>query len=450
MSALARILLESGYKISGSDLNKNYLLEYFEKQGADVYVGHSAENLNNCRIIIKSSAIKEDNPEYQKALENNIPVIHRAELLNALMSELNEFSIGVTGTHGKTSTTGMIATIFYEAGLDPSFAIGGEIPQLKTNSAFGKGKYFISELDESDGTIELYSPDISIVTNLELEHTDHYKGGVEQLIAVMKRFADKTPENSKIIINIDDSGNNELLKRANRNNFVTYGINSQDADYFAQIIEAVPNGKMKVYGKSKYLGEIELGVPGVHNISNALGAIAVSLECGLDFKDITSALSGFTGMKKRFQTVGIANGARIIDDYAHHPTEIRAAVNTARKIVELNKDSCGRVIAVFQPHRYTRLANLWNDFLKCFDEADIIYVCDIYSAEELPIENINSENFTKQLENKHSCYIKGGLDNVADEIIKEIRADDMVLTMGAGSITRLGNIIINKASNKAC
>ena len=449
MSALARILLQSGYKISGSDLKKNHLLEYFENQGSEVYIGHSEENLNNCCTVIKSSAIKEDNPEYKNALKNNIPVIHRSELLNALMTELNEFSIGVTGTHGKTSTTGMITTIFYKAGLEPSFAIGGEIPQLNTNSAFGRGKYFIAELDESDGTIELYSPNISVITNLELEHTDHYKDGLEQLVTTMERFADKTPENSKIVINIDDFGNNKLLKRTHRNNFVTYSVNSQDADYFAEIIEAVPNGKMKIYKKNEYLGEIKLGVPGIHNISNALGAAAVSLECRLDFKNIASALSKFTGMKKRFQTLGFANGARIIDDYAHHPTEIMATIDTARKIVNLNnKNNSGRIIAVFQPHRYTRLANLWNDFLKCFGEADIIYVCDVYAASEDPIENVNSENFTKQLGNEYSYYVKGKLDNVADEIIKEIHSGDIVLTMGAGTITKLGGMIIDKVSGK--
>ncbi len=447
MSALARILLQSGYKISGSDLNKNHLLEYFEKQGSEIYTGHCAENLNNPCAVIKSSAIKEDNPEFKKALENNIPVIHRAELLNALMTGFNQKSIGITGTHGKTTTTGMIATIFHKTAQQPSFAIGGEIPQLGTNSAFGRGGYFISELDESDGTIEFYSPDISIITNLELEHTDHYKDGFEQLLLTMSRFIDQSPAQAKIIINIDDPGNNKLIERSKRNKFITYSIESNDADYFAEIIETVPEGKFKVYKKTCFLGEVKLGVAGRHNISNALAAIAASLECNLQFEDISLALSGFTGMKKRFQTVGFANNARLIDDYAHHPTEIKATINTTRNIADLRGK--GRVIAVFQPHKYTRFEKFWNEFLQSFDEADLVCICDIYSAEESPIQGVSSEEFSKQLNHSGSYYIKGSLDRVAEELIKEIRADDMVLTMGAGNITKLGGIIIDKVNKKA-
>jgi len=446
MSGLARILLDSGYKISGSDLNKNHLLEYFESRGADIFVGHAEENLKNCCAVIKSTAIKENNPEYQKALQDNIPVIHRAELLNALMTGYGQKAIGVTGTHGKTTTTGMIATIFYEAGLDPSFAIGGEIPQLRTNSAFGKGGYFVSELDESDGTIELYSPDISVITNLELEHPDHYRDGFDQLLRTMKNFIDRTPENSKIIINIDDEGNNKLIDRAKNNNFITYSIENNDADYFGEIIESVPDGKMRVYKQNRLLGEVILGVPGVHNLSNATGAVAAALESGLEFNKISQSLAKFTGMKKRFQTVGYANGARLIDDYAHHPTEIRATINTTRKIVDLKQK--GRVIAVFQPHRYTRFAEFWDEFLKSFDEADVVYVCDVYSAEEDPVDGVNSENFSKQLKHDLVNYVKGSLDNVAEVLLKEIRTDDMVLTMGAGHITRLGGIIADKAGKK--
>ncbi len=443
MSGLARILQDSGYKISGSDLNKNHLMEYFEKQGAEVYVGHAQDNLNNACAVVKSSAIKDDNPEYKKALENNIPVIHRAELLNALMTGFGQKSIGITGTHGKTTTTGMIATIFYEAGLDPGFAIGGEIPQLKTNSAYGKGGYFISELDESDGTVELYAPDVSIITNLELEHTDYYQGGFEQLLGTMERFIANTGVGSGVIINIDDPGNNALIDRIGQKNFITYSLENSSADYFAQIIQSVPDAKMKIFKKDDYQGEIGVGVPGVHNISNALGAVAASMECGLEFEQIKKGLAKFTGMKKRFQTVGFANGARLIDDYAHHPTEVAATINTARKIVDLEQK--GRVIAVFQPHRYTRLENFWDEFLKSFDEADIVYICDVYSAEEKPIKGVNSREFSRKLQHKNACYIKGGLSSVADGLIKEIQPGDMVLTMGAGNITKLGGIIIDKA-----
>ncbi len=445
MSALARILLQAGYKISGSDLSKNHLLEYFEKMGAEVYVGHAAENLNGAEVVVKSSAIKEDNPEYRKALENNIPVIHRAELLNALMTGFRQESIGVTGTHGKTTTTGMIAVILNESGFEPSFAIGGEIPQLKTNSAFGKGGYFVSELDESDGTIELYSPELGVITNLELEHPDHYRDGFEQLLETMKKFVNQTPGNARIIINIDDSGNNELISRIKSDKFITYSLESNNADYFAEIVETVPDGKMKVYKKHEYLGEVKLGIPGRHNISNALAAIAAVLESGVEFTQTAQALAKFTGMKKRFQTVGYARGTRLIDDYAHHPTEIRATINTTRNIVDFVGK--GRVIAVFQPHRYTRLEKFWDEFLQSFDEADVVCICDVYSAEEDPIPGVSSEKFFKLLGHDNSRYVKGELDAVAKELIKIIRPDDIVLTMGAGHITKLGGIIIDSINN---
>ncbi len=444
MSAIARILMQAGYKISGSDLNKNYLMEYFEKEGAEVFTGHSADNLTNCSVVVRSSAIKEDNPEYIRAVEKTIPIVHRAEMLRILMSEFGKTSVGVTGTHGKTTTTGMIASIFHNLGLDPSFAIGGEIPGLKTNSAYGKGEHFISELDESDGTIELYSPEISIITNLELEHADHYKDGFTQLLETFERFIKKIKETSKIIVNIDDVGNLKLLERINADNVITYSIKSDKADYYASIIETAPAIKFNVYKNNQLLGKIKAEVHGEHNVSNALAAVVASLECGLEFQDIARVFAEFSGMKKRFQTVGFANGARIIDDYAHHPTEIRAAVKTARRIVDIDKTNKGRVVAVFQPHRYTRLEKFWNEFLNSFNDADVVYVCDVYSAEEKPIEDINSEKFVKQLKNNSSYHIKGSIEEVADELSAHIRANDLVLTMGAGTITKLGPSIVNK------
>lgn len=451
MSALAKIMLEAGYKVSGSDLNRNHLVEYLENKGAEIYSGHAEENIKDVALVVKSTAIRDNNPEIKAAQGNNIPILHRAELLNQIMLGLNEtneqVSIGVTGTHGKTSTTGMIALILHELGLNPGFAIGGVIPQLKTNSLFAGGKYFVSELDESDGTIQLYSPDISIITNLELEHADHYKDGFEQVLKTMEFFNNKLDKNAKVVINIDDKGNNEFLERTNnQNRFITYSLESKEADYFGSAIQTVPNAKMKVYKNTEYLGTVELGVPGIHNLSNALGAIAASMQCCSDFKKISSALAGFIGMKRRFQTLGYANGARIVDDYAHHPTEIKATVKTAKDITNLNKS--GRVIAVFQPHRYTRLQNFWHEFIDSLNEADIVYVCDVYAASEDPIKDISSEEFIKQMKNMNSSHIKGALDNVAKEIIKEIQQDDIVLTMGAGTITKLGGIILDSVSDK--
>jgi len=452
MSGLAKILLELGFKVSGSDIKNNTIIKSIEKAGGIVEIGHSSENIKECALVVLSSAIKPDNPELIEAKKQNIPVIHRSQLLEALMSgigqEKKQFSIGATGTHGKTTTSGMTAFVFEDAGLNPSFAIGGELPHFNINSKAGCGDYFISELDESDGSIELYTPDISIVTNLEFDHADHYEKGFEQILETFERYINDLNKSSKIIINTDDSGNLSLLERINHKEIITYSSNSEhplhkDAIYRAEVTAIVPNAKMKVYKNNEFLGEITLGVPGIHNISNALATTAAALECGINFTQIAESLEKFTGMKRRFQTVGYLNGARIIDDYAHHPTEVEATLKTAKEITSENKK--GRVIAVFQPHRFTRLANLWHDFAKSFKDADIVYLCDVYPAGEAPINDINSEKLSKEITYTKSVYISGGLEDIAEIVRQEISENDIILTMGAGTITQLGQIIIDNA-----
>jgi len=450
MSALAKILIELGYKVSGSDIKNNANIKSIENTGGIVKIGHSSENTNNCSLVVVSSAIKPDNPELIEAKKQNIPVIHRAQLLEALMSgfgeEKKQFSVGVTGTHGKTTTSGMTAFLFEMAGLNPSFAIGGQLPHFDVNSKAGCGDYFISELDESDGSIELYTPDISIITNLEFDHADHYEKGFEQILETFERYVFDLNNSSKIIINIDDSGNLDLLKRINHKNIITYSSTTKqtlrkNADYKAEAVATIPNAKMKVFKKDEFLGEITLGVPGIHNISNALAATTAALECGVEFSQIASSLEKFTGMKRRFQTVGCYNGARIIDDYAHHPTEVEATLKTAKEVISSAQK--GRVIAVFQPHRFTRLANLWQDFIKAFKDADIVYLCDVYPAGETAIENVNSENLCKEINYTKTFYVSGELENIAKAVRREISENDIILTMGAGNITQLGQILIN-------
>jgi UDP-N-acetylmuramate--alanine ligase len=452
MSGLAKILIELGYKVSGSDIKNNAIIKSIENAGGIVSIGHNAENISDCSLIVVSSAIKSDNPELIEAKRQNIPIIHRAQLLESLMSgfgeEKTQISIGVTGTHGKTTTSGMTAFLFENAGINPSFAIGGQLPHFNINSKAGCGDYFISELDESDGSIELYTPDISIITNLEFDHADHYEKGFEQILETFERYINDLNDNSKIIINTDNPGNLELINRINNKEFITYSSDAKhflnkEAVYRAETVETVPNARMKVFKNNEFLGEINLGVPGIHNISNALAAIAAALECELDFSQAASSLEKFTGMKRRFQTGGHVKGARIIDDYAHHPTEIQATLKTAKEITSGNKKS--RVIAVFQPHRFTRLANLWQDFVKSFKDADIVYLCDVYPAGEAPIRDVNSENLNKEINYTKSVYVSGELEKIAEAISSDIRENDIILTMGAGSITQLGQMIIDNA-----
>ncbi len=452
MSGLAKVLLEFGYKVSGSDIKTNKIVESLQKLGGQMHIGHSSENIEGKTLIVVSSAIKTTNPEIIEAKKQNIPIIHRAQLLEVINSGLGsknkKISIGATGTHGKTTTSGMLAFVFEKLGLNPSFVVGGQLPEYNINSKAGNGEHFIAELDESDGSIELYSPDISIISNLELDHVDHYKNGFAQIIETFERYTENLAPDAKIILNQDDKGNLELLNKIKNKNILTYSSNSEDskhhsADYRAEILETVPNAEFKVYKGSLLLGKITLGVSGLHNISNALSVIAVLTESEIAFDKISSSLKEFTGMKRRFQTIGYAQGAKIIDDYAHHPTEIKTTLNTAKKITTFLKK--GEVIAVFQPHRYTRLKNLWAEFASAFQSADKVYLCDVFPAGEEPIANVNSQILSQELLGAESSYVSGDLDQVAAVLSQEIKEDDIVLTMGAGSITQLGLKIIEQS-----
>jgi len=454
MSGLAKFLLELGYKVSGSDIKDGPTMFSVSGHGGTVLVGHTAKNIQNASLIVVSSAIKESNPEIIEARKRNLPIMHRSQLLEAIMSGLGnpkgtkQKTIGVSGTHGKTTTTGMISLVFEDAKLNPSIVVGGQMPYLNTNSKLGNDDYFIAELDESDGTIEFYKPDISVITNLELDHPDHYVGGFDQLLNTFKNYIYNLHKESKIIINADCEGNKKLLELINHPGIILYSCNSDQIMYkntaytVKNILSKGLNSFAEVYKNKEYLGKIKLGVPGIHNISNALATIAVAIECGIDFSSIADSLARFTGMKRRFQILGSACGAKIVDDYAHHPTEVQATLKAAKEVI--NSADKGRVVAIFQPHRYTRLQNFWNEFVNSFNNADLVYVCDVYSAGDKPIDNINSERLSKEIKNANVTYVPGPIERVADVICPNIKPDDLVLTIGAGDITKLGHIIIEK------
>jgi UDP-N-acetylmuramate--alanine ligase len=449
MSGLAKILLEAGYRVSGSDIKENYNTGLLKNLGGEIFIGHDAKNVENAGIIVLSSAIKQDNPELIQAENLKIPFVHRLQVLKELIDglcskyALKPVSIGASGTHGKTTTSGMLSLVFELAGYDPSFALGGNLPMLKINAKNGKGRHFIAELDESDGTIVLYKLDFTIVSNLEPDHLDHYSGGMEDLLNTFENFADNLNENAKLIVNADCPGNRELISRIGTEKVLLYSTDNPDADYSAcKISMSGMQSKFNVYKKSNFIGEIILNVPGLHNISNALSVIAVCLENELPFDLIKNGLREFTGMGRRFQLVGTANGAKIFDDYAHHPTEIIATLKSAKNLIKAGEGD--RIAAIFQPHRYSRFAGLWNDFLTCFDDADILYVLDVYSAGETPVENFTAEEFTKKINHPNVKYIKGSIYEANEIICPEIKQGDIVLTIGAGDITRLGAMITEK------
>ncbi|MFH0703119.1 MAG: UDP-N-acetylmuramate--L-alanine ligase [bacterium] len=449
MSGLAKFLLELGYRVSGSDVKDGAEMFSIAALGGTVFIGHSEKNIGDASIIVASSAIKASNPEIAEAQRRNLPILHRSQLLEALMSGLGleedgkQISIGVSGTHGKTTTTGMISLIFEDAELNPSIVVGGQMPHLNTNSKFGKGGYFIAELDESDGTIELYAPDISVITNLELDHPDYYTGGFNQLLETFENYIYKLKKNSKIIINTDCKGNRELLARINHPEIITYSLDNNNAVYTVNEVSVKGlDTKANIYKNNNFIGEIKLCVPGRHNISNALAAVAAALECGIEFEKIADSLARFTGMKRRFQILGCVNSIQIINDYAHHPTELKTTLKAAKEIVESNQT--GRVIAIFQPHRYSRLANFWDDFIQSFKDADIVYICDVYAAGEKPVENISAERLSREIIHDKVYYAQGPMERIPDIVCPELKPDDMVLTIGAGNITKLGYVLIEK------
>lgn len=436
MSGLAKYLLESGHVVSGSDICDSKYITKLKEMGAKVTIGHSSHNIENDMTIIKSTAIKDDNPEVVKSKEYGLKIYHRSDLLANIAEDAqkaNKCFIGFSGTHGKTTTSGLATYVLEKCGLKPSFVDGGIVPEINTNAMCQVGKHFIAELDESDGTITKYSPDILVINNLEEDHIDFYRNGLKDLVATFDKAISKS---KKIIVNNDDKG--VLLLKGN---FITFGL--KEADYLAQNIEYSKQGtQFDVLYKGNLLGKIKIQIAGVHNVYNALAVIASLLESGFDFNSIKDAFWGFTGMGRRFQKVCEFEGIEVFDDYAHHPTEIQATLNAAA--LKYGKEN---IVAVFQPHRYTRLQALWNDFLLSFDYAARVVITDVYAASEEEIDGINGENFSAKLSN--SEYYSGSIEDVASRLYPTLKNGDVVIGLGAGTITTLGKNLerINSFAN---
>jgi len=441
VSAIAKCFVELGFKVSGSDIKENKNTALLKEMGAEIFIGQKAENIAGAEVIIASSAIKIDNPEVIEAKKNNIPIYHRSHGLEAILRGFGQskkpVSIGFSGTHGKTTTTGMASLVFELSGKNPTSVIGGILPQFDTNAKVGDGGYVIAELDESDGTIVLYSPDITVVTNLEVDHLDHYTDGFAQLLETFKTVAANVSDTAKIVLNADDKGCMELYKYINKSKVVLYSTkDAQNADFSAKniILEGLASS-FDVYKKEDFLGRLELSIPGEHNVSNALSVMISALECGISFEDVKNSIKQFGGTKRRFEFVGEFNGAKIYDDYAHHPTEVIATLNSAK---QLNK----RIVAIFQPHRYSRFKGFWNEFKAAFKDADTLIVTDVYAAGEDFLPEYNSEKFAQEIENAN--YLKGSINDIKDTIAPFVKPNDIVLTIGAGDITQLGYKLCQK------
>ncbi len=442
MSGIAEVLCNLGFQVSGSDLSKSKNTDRLEKLGAVVFEGHRAENVGDAEVVVYSSAVKDDNPEIVQARQNQVPIIPRAEMLAELMT-LKPYSIAVAGTHGKTSTTSMVATVLGESGIEPTTVVGGVVEILGSNARVGSSEWFVTEADESDRSFLMLNPTVAVVTNIDKEHMESYKG-MDDVVQCFTDFVNKVPFYGACVICLDDPNVQLIIPRIKRRR-VTYGMTAQ-ADVSAHDIWYHDSfgSSFTVWQGSVPLGEINLPVPGKHNIYNALAATAVALELGVPFEQIASAFAKFKNANRRFQIKGEGRGIMVVDDYGHHPTEITATLSAAKA-----GGSDRRTVVVFQPHRYSRTRELMNEFALCFNNADIVFVTDIYAASEQPIEGVTAEILTeniKQYGHKNAKYV-GDVSVAADAVLPYLKENDLVITLGAGSITRLSDELVERLTN---
>ena len=439
MSGLAKYLLESGFEVSGSDIKESKYTKKVEALGAKVYIGHDANHIQPDMIVVASTAIRDDNPEKVRAKELGLSVLHRSDILKMISEglgkkehEIQQF-IGFSGTHGKTTTSGLCSYVLEKAGYDPSYCVGGIIPELDTNAKSGHGKFFVAELDESDGTIVKYHTNVSVINNLEVDHVDFYKNGFDDLLKTFRTHIDNRTEGGKVIVNKDCNGIKKLIESNSDVKFITFGLESGGVDYSARNLKFNEFGsEFDIYHRTEKIVSIKLTIPGKHNIYNALAVVAALNEEGVDLENVRPHFETFSGMGRRFQKVAEFDGIRIYDDYAHHPTEIKTTLDSARLC------NTNRLVAIFQPHRYTRLKGLWNDFRKSFTAVDKLIVVDVYSASEDAIEGVNSKAFVQSFQNEDVTYIGGSMENAARKILPLLKSGDMVITLGAGDVTRIG------------
>jgi UDP-N-acetylmuramate--alanine ligase len=441
MSGLASILLDLGYEISGSDLSSTDITRRLESRGAVCHVGHASRNLDTSQLVVISSAIKPDNPELLAAREKGIPVIHRGDLLAWLMQR--QKGIAVAGAHGKTTTTSMLALVLERSGFDPTIVIGGELNDIGGNAKLGRGEYLVAEADESDGSFLKLQPLAAIITNIEDDHLDHY-GSVEEIKKAFRQFMHKVPEHGLVVACIDDPNVRETIRDLERP-LITYGSEGSGASYTLRQLSLDSGGSRgDVYYEGRFLGTLELYVPGRHNMLNALAVVAAARWLGLDFNLIASILREFRGARRRFELLGEAGGIRVVDDYAHHPSEIRATLQAARQTEP------GRLVVVFQPHRYTRTLLLKEQFGRSFADADLVIVNEIYSAGETPIEGVNAQLIVQAIKNygRLPVVYLPAREQVVNYLAAEARPGDLILTMGAGNIWLCGLDLLKRLREK--
>ncbi len=430
MSGIAEVLLNMGFHVSGSDVRENAVIQRLRGLGGQVLIGHQAQNVRGADVVVYSSAVREDNPEILEAHANKIPVIPRAEMLAELMRL--KYGLAVAGTHGKTTTTSMLATCLHGSGLDPTVVIGGRLDSLGSNARLGQGAYLVAEADESDGSFLLLSPTVNIITNIDPEHMEYW-GSFDALKDGFVRFANSVPFYGCTVACVDHPVVQDLLPRFRRR-LIGYGFSAL-AEYRADRIR-MSGGTLsfRVWRREEALGELTLGVPGRHNVLNALAATAVSLELDIPWESVQASLRNFGGVDRRFSVRADVNDILLVDDYGHHPVEIQATLGAAAEGYEDR-----RIVAVFQPHRYSRVQNLLGDFCRSFNAAAAVVVCPVYAAGEKPIPGIDTDAIVRGLrEHGHRNVIPvGSLDEAQSWLQQNLRGGDLCITLGAGDVNRI-------------
>jgi UDP-N-acetylmuramate--alanine ligase len=443
MSGIAEILLTLGYAVSGSDLRGSAVTERLAGLGATIYVGHAAENAAASDVVVTSSAVAKDNPEVMEARARKIPVIQRAEMLAELMRL--KYGIAIAGMHGKTTTTTMVAAVLAGGGLDPTVVVGGRVDAYGSNARLGRSQYLVAEADESDRSFLKLPPILAVVTNLDREHMESY-AGMEDVERCFVEFMDKVPFYGAVTACVDNAMLRGILPRVQRRVY-TYG-ESEDADFRVRMVGSTPtlapkSGRedgtpsaqvFEVVAKGLVLGPFDLHFPGKHNVLNATAAVAIGVQLGIAPEKIAEGLATFRGVNRRFQVRGVAAGVTVVDDYGHHPTEIRATLQAAKEC------GYGRVLVLFQPHRYTRTRDLMGEFAGAFGDADVVEVLDVYAASEEAIEGVNGESLAGAIRYKKGGGVgyAGSMEEGVARMVSAAQPGDVVLTMGAGSVSQAG------------
>ncbi len=438
MSGMAEILLLKGYKVTGSDSSEGETIPRLQEMGAEIAIGHSEENINDADVVVYTSAVKADNNiETRTALEKGIPVIKRAEMLAELMRI--KYGIGIAGTHGKTTTTTMVGHVIQDGNFDPTIMVGGKVHSFsKTNAVVGKGDIFVVEADEFDRTFLRLSPSLGVITNIEADHLDIYDD-LDDVKQAFIDFANKVPFYGAVVVCLDDPNVRAIIPEIDRR-IISYGLTEKAKIRATDIKINHFNSTFTVWNSNEELGEVTLKAPGKHNVKNALAAIAVGMELKIHFEDIKSGLERFEGVFRRFQLKTEAGGVMVVDDYAHHPTEVQATLNAARKGWKGR-----RIVAVFQPHLYSRTQDLYKEFGLSFFDADVVVITDVYPSREKPIEGVSGKlisDAAKEHGHKNVHYLKEK-ENLADKLKEIVTEGDIIITMGAGDIYKYGEEFVN-------